>query len=154
MMNRFVFVLPAVLLASSCGSIKPSVVKVITNDTAFIGETSDSFPGEGEFSVSSAKGVTCNGTFEFVKSVSGTGTISCSDKRSGAFAFIADSDEEATDKINVLKGYGEFKDGQRFTITFSKENSKERYYYPASKEDRPIYEGKPPAYDGQFEFDI
>jgi len=152
-MNKFLLMLPAALLVSSCGSVRPSVVKVVTGNTAFIGETSDSFSGSGEFTVDSAKGITCNGTFEFVKAASGTGTMSCSDKRSATFAFIANGDEKTGD-FKTLKGFGEFKDGQKFTITFEKDSSKEIYYRSESKESRPIYEGKPPAYNGQFEFDI
>lgn len=144
------FVVPVVMLVTACGSVQPSVVKMVTDNRAFVGETSDSFFKDGEFTVSSAKGVTCNGTFEFVKEISGTGTISCSDKRSGAFVFTAQDSETG----RVLKGYGEFKDGQKFEISFGKEESKERYYYSGRRTPQPIYEGKPPAYNGQFEFDI
>ena len=152
-MNKVLFMLPAFLLVCACGSVKPSVVKVVSDKTAFVGETSDSLSGKGEFTVNAANGTVCNGTFDFTKSVSGVGTISCSDKLSGTFAFIADTDEK-TDKVKMLKGYGEFKDGQKFTITFGKSSSGERYYRSGSNKKHPIYEGESPAYDGQFEFDI
>ncbi len=151
-MKRILLALPFIALTAACGSVNPSVVKVVTDRGAFIGETSDSFSGTGEFSVSSVSGTTCSGTFTFINENSGNGTISCSNKRSGTFAFVAEPNKD--NDISILKGYGQFKDGQKFVITFDKNSSSELYYHSRTDTERTIYRGKPPAYNGQFEIDI
>ena len=152
-MKRMLFALPLVCMPVACAVNPYSAVKVTTDRTSFVGETSDAFADEGEFTVTSPKGITCNGTFSFLKETNGTGTISCSDKRSGTFSFIAQEPKAENHEV-ILKGLGEFKDGQKFIITFGKADNKEKYRKAKYEEEQPIYEGKPPAYNGQFEFDI
>lgn len=120
MKKQIIVALPALLIISACATDVYTSVYMKSGNNNFVGETSEAFQDSGDFVISAPNGTTCEGVFEYTKTLTGEGTITCSDKQSGNFVFTSKQDE-TTGQIKSMKGYGKFKNGEDFVITFGRE---------------------------------
>lgn len=148
-MHKFLFLIPTTALLFSCSENYNAVHMELNNGTQiFVGETIENIGYEGTFNLASPEGTTCEGAYSFKTELTGKGNISCSNKQKGTFVFAAEKND---DEISLIKGYGRFENGEKFSITFGeaapKYSVQQNYqnYQP-----QPIYEGQPPQYKGQI----
>ncbi len=144
--------IPALLLFAACSS-NYSAVHMEAGKVKFVGETAGALSSDNDFILTSSSGITCEGSYEYTHELSGTGKVVCSDSKEGDFVFTSERLEE-DDITRIIKGYGKFKDGTKFTITFGESHS--RYVPPSNNYDElPIYEGQStPNYRGQIDINI
>lgn len=172
-MKKILLALPVLVLTFACSSSRYTDVYMQTGNMKFVGETADAHGNSGDFILTSPNGVTCEGSFDYTNTLSGKGTIACSDKRSGTFVFTSKKDLE-NDQIQFVKGYGQFKNGAKFVISFGKEVPVDSFSLQGNEKQIPsdmavqstgrrpdntingqdAYTGSTPAYKGQFDIDI
>jgi hypothetical protein len=75
----------------------------------FAGQATGHIDGAGELALNLASGARCAGAFVYVNGRQGSGTLQCTDGRSGTFSFVS------TGKRGTGSG---FLDGAPFTFTF------------------------------------
>lgn len=100
--------LAAVALLSSCMTV-PVHGQLERSDEVFTGSATGYLDGGGTFKLTSNKGAVCSGISVYVNGRQGSGTLTCSDGRSGPFDFVSTGSRGT--------GYGTL-DGHRFTFTF------------------------------------
>jgi hypothetical protein len=75
----------------------------------FSGSATGHLDGAGELRLQTASGAQCVGAFVYINGRQGSGTIRCSDGRSGSFSFVSTGKRGTGDGIL---------DGRPFTFTF------------------------------------
>ena len=145
--------IPTLLLFTACAS-NYSAVHMEAGKVKFVGETAGALSGDSDFILTSSSGITCEGSYEYTHELSGTGNIVCSDSKEGNFVFTSERSDKKDTVTRIIKGYGEFKDGTKFTITFGESHS--RYFTPSNNyEETPIYKGEStPNYKGQIDINL
>jgi len=103
-----VAVVVAVGLAG-CSLTLPVTGQLQNSSETFEGSATGHLDRSGELTVTTSKGVQCNGTFVYVDARTGKGTFRCGDGRSGPFEFVS-TGQHGT-------GQGDL-GGEHFTFTF------------------------------------
>ena len=148
-MNKALFVLPATAFVFACvGSYNAVHMEMNNGNQVFVGETLENIGSSGEFTISSADGITCEGEYSFKTKLTGKGDITCSNKQKGTFVFASERKQKESEYA-LIKGYGKFANGDKFSITFG-EVAPKYAPQPQSYQPQPIYEGQPPQYKGQL----
>jgi hypothetical protein len=102
---------------AGCSATYPIRGVVDKTNERFLGSTTVSAAEEnGTITIVTDKDATCTGAYPrvFSSTVSGRGTFTCSDGRTGMFAFAG--------QARYGNGFGKFSDGHKFTFTYGDEN--------------------------------
>lgn len=113
-MKKTLFILPLTIFTFACAS-DYNAVNLVTDGEVFVGETVENIGRSGSFTLLSPDGVSCEGEYNFKTELTGSGTMTCSNEKTGFFVF---SSEKIKEDKYLIKGYGRFSDKTKFTITF------------------------------------
>lgn len=100
----------SVFFLSACSMSLPVQGVVQGTQETFTGTATGQMDGGGTLTLTSSTGVTCSGTFVYVTRRNGSGTVTCSDGRTGPFQFVSTGTRGT--------GQGDLGNGQKFTFTF------------------------------------
>ena len=94
---------------SACTLTLPVAGAMEVTHERFAGQATGHLDGAGELALTLASGARCAGAFVYINGRQGSGTLQCTDGRSGTFSFVS------TGKRGTGSG---FLDGAPFTFTF------------------------------------
>ncbi len=150
-MNKALFVIPAAAFTFACaGNYNAVHMETNNGNQIFVGETMENIGKSGAFDLASDDGTTCEGEYSFKTQLTGKGTINCSNNTKGSFVFASEKKKE-NEEYALIKGYGRFTNGEKFSITFGE--AAPQYAQPQNYQNyqpQPIYEGQEPQYKGQI----
>lgn len=89
----------------------PVVLSMQNTPERFVGSATGHMDGAGEIELTSDGGAKCVGRFVYVNGRQGSGTLSCSDGRSGTFDFVS-TGSRGTGQGQIM--------GQPFTLLFGR----------------------------------
>lgn len=98
-----------VLLLTACSMTLPVKGQVQNSKETFFGSATGYMDGSGKLTITSNKGVKCDGDFVYITERQGDGTFTCEDGRTGPFTFVSTGSHGT--------GHGSL-GGQNFTFTF------------------------------------